>query len=69
MARVASADAIRLDAQEVPQREIQRQEREDETDREFPEEARHVNKPNIRLWRSASRIYRSCSRRLLCSHS
>jgi len=53
MARVASADAIRLDAQEVLQREIQRREREDETDREFPEEAWHVNKPNIRLWRSA----------------
>ena len=49
LARAATAEAIRLDAQEAPQREIQRQHREDEKNRESLEKARQVNKSNFRL--------------------
>ena len=49
LARNATAEAIRLDAQEAPQREIQRQNREDEKNRESLERARQMNKPNFRL--------------------
>jgi hypothetical protein len=49
MARVASADAIRLDAQDVPQREIQRQEREGTKNHESLEKGSQVNKCNVRL--------------------
>jgi len=49
LARAAAAEAIRLDAQEAPQREIQRQQREDENNRESLERARQVNKQNFRL--------------------
>jgi len=49
LARTATAEAIRLDAQEAPKREIQRQQREDEKDRESLEKARQENKSNFRL--------------------
>jgi hypothetical protein len=44
LARTATAEAIRLDAVEAPQREIQRQNQEDEKDRESMEKARQANK-------------------------
>ncbi len=49
LARTATADAIRLDAAEAPQREIQRQNQEDEKNRESLEKARQVNKNKFRL--------------------
>ena len=49
LARAATAEAIRLDAQTAPQREIQRQQREDEKNRESLEKARQANKSNFRL--------------------
>lgn len=49
LARAATAEAIRLDAQEAPQREIQRQNKEGETNRESLEKARQVNKLNFHL--------------------
>ncbi|MGA3326577.1 MAG: hypothetical protein ABSF45_19080 [Terriglobia bacterium] len=49
LARAATAEAIRLDAQAAPQREIQRQQGEDEKNRESLQKARQVNKPNFRL--------------------
>ncbi len=49
LARAATAEAIRLDAQEAPQQEIQRQNTEDEKNRESLEKARQLNKPNFRL--------------------
>ncbi len=49
LARTATTEAIRLDAQEAPQREIQRQYTEDKTNRETLEKARQVNKQNFRL--------------------
>jgi hypothetical protein len=49
LARTATAEAIRLDALEAPQREIQRQKQEDETNRESLEKARRANKLNFRL--------------------
>ena len=49
LARAATTEAIRLDAQEAPQREIQRQNKEDETNRESLEKARQANKSNFRL--------------------
>ena len=49
LARTATTEAIRLDAQEAPQREIQRQYTEDKTNRETLENARRVNKQNFRL--------------------
>ena len=49
LARAATTEAIRLDAQEAPQREIQRQNTEDKTNRETLEKARQVNKQNFRL--------------------
>ena len=48
LARTATAEAIRLDALEAPQREIQRQRKEDETNREALERARQANKFNFR---------------------
>jgi hypothetical protein len=48
-ARTASAEAIRLDAAEAPQREIQRQNQEDEKNCESLEKAREVNKSKFRL--------------------
>jgi hypothetical protein len=47
--RAATTEAIRLDAQEAPQREIQRQQREDDANRELLEKARQANKSNFRL--------------------
>jgi hypothetical protein len=49
LARTATAEAIRLDAVEAPQREIQRQNQEDEKNRESLEKARQVNKSWFRL--------------------
>ncbi|MGD0226886.1 MAG: hypothetical protein ABSF71_31560 [Terriglobia bacterium] len=49
LARTATAQAIRLDAQGAPQREIKRQQLEDEKNREALEKARQVNKCNFRL--------------------
>lgn len=48
-ARAATTEAIRLDAQEAPQQEIQRQNTEDKANREMLEKARQVNKQNFRL--------------------
>jgi|GEM_PF-345755 len=49
LARAATTEANRLDAQTAPQREIQRQQREDEKKRELLEKARLANKSNFRL--------------------
>ena len=49
LARAAIAEANRLDAQTAPQREIQRQQREDEKNRGSLERARQENKSNFRL--------------------
>ena len=49
LARAATAEAIQLDAHEAPQREIQRQQREDEKNRESLEKTRQANKSNFRL--------------------
>ena len=48
LARAATTEAIRLDAQKAPQQEIQRQQREDEQNRESLEKARQENKSNFR---------------------
>ena len=47
-ARTAVAESIRLDAQEAPQREIERQKEQDAKDRAGEEKARLANKPNFR---------------------
>ena len=49
LARTATAEAIRLDAVEAPQREIQRQNQEDEKNRQSLEKARQANKSKFRL--------------------
>ena len=49
LARTATAEAIRLDAVEAPQREIQRQNQEEEENRESLEKARQANKSKFRL--------------------
>ena len=49
LARAATVEAMRLDAQTAPQREIQRQQGEDEKNRESLERARQANKRNFRL--------------------
>jgi hypothetical protein len=49
LARTATAEAIRLDAQEAPQRETERQKSEDKKNRESLEKARQANKLNFRL--------------------
>jgi len=49
LARAATAEANRLDAQTAPQREIQRQQREDEKNRISLEKTRQENKSNFRL--------------------
>jgi len=49
LARTATAEAIRLDAVEAPQQEIQRQNQEDEKNRESLERARQVNRSKFRL--------------------
>jgi hypothetical protein len=49
LARTATAEAIRLDAVEAPQQEIQPQNQEDEKNRESLERARQVNKSKFRL--------------------
>ena len=49
LARAATGESDRFDSQTAPQREIQRQQREDERDRESLEKARQENKSNFRL--------------------
>jgi hypothetical protein len=49
LAKSATVQANRLDAQGAPQREIKRQQLEDEKNREALEKARQVNKGNFRL--------------------
>jgi len=49
LARSATAEAIRLDAVEAPQREVQRQNQEDEKNRESLEKARQANKSKFHL--------------------
>jgi hypothetical protein len=48
LARAAIVEAIRLDEQEAPQREIERQKKQDVEDNAAQEKARLVNKPNFR---------------------
>jgi hypothetical protein len=48
LAQVATVEADRLDALSAPQREINRQQMEDQKEREALEKARQVNKPNFR---------------------
>jgi len=48
LARAAVAEAIRLDEIEAPQREIERQNKQDETDRAEGIKARLANRPNFR---------------------
>ena len=48
LARAAVAEAIRLDEQEAPQREIERQKKQDAEDRAGQQKARLANKPNFR---------------------
>ena len=49
LARTATVEANRLDAQTAPQLEIQRQQGEDERNRESLEKTRQSNKANFRL--------------------
>ena len=49
LARTATSEAIRLDAAEAPQREIQCQSQADEKNRESLEKARQANKSKFRL--------------------
>ena len=49
LARAATTEANRLDAQTAPQRELQRQQGEDEKNRESLEKARKLNKSNFHL--------------------
>lgn len=48
LAQAGIAEAIRLDEQAAPQREIERQKGQDEADRAEQEKARLANKPNFR---------------------
>jgi hypothetical protein len=48
LARAAIAEAIRLDEQEAPQREIERQKKQDDENRVALEKARLVNKADLR---------------------
>jgi hypothetical protein len=48
LARAAVAEAIRLDEQEAPQREIERQKEQDAKDRAGQEKARLANRPDFR---------------------
>ena len=48
MAGAAIVEAIRLDEQEAPQRETERQKKRDDEDHAAQEKARLVNKPNFR---------------------
>ena len=48
LAQAAISEAVRLDKQEAPQRELEKQEKRKEDDRLGLEKARSVNKPNFR---------------------
>jgi hypothetical protein len=48
LARAAVSEAIRLDKLAAPQREIERQNRQDEKDRAEEAKARLTNRPNFR---------------------
>jgi hypothetical protein len=47
-AQAAIAEAVRLETQEAPQREIDKQKKRDDDDRLALEKARTANKPNFR---------------------
>ena len=49
LARTAIVEAIQLDEQEAPQREIDRQKKQDGENRAAQEQARLVNKANFHL--------------------
>jgi len=49
LAQAATIEAVRLDKQEAPQREIERQKKQDEQDHAALEDARVVNKPTFRF--------------------
>jgi hypothetical protein len=49
LANAAIAEAVRLDAQEAPQREIDKQRKQENDERSVLEKARMLNKPNFRL--------------------
>ena len=49
LAQAANIEAVRLDEQEAPQREIERKEKQDEENRAAQESARAVNKPTFRF--------------------
>jgi hypothetical protein len=49
LARLAIVETIRLDEQEAPQREIERERKEDQADRAAQEKARPANKAKFRL--------------------
>ncbi|HTA70672.1 MAG TPA: hypothetical protein VK776_20450 [Bryobacteraceae bacterium] len=48
LAQAANVEAVRLEAQEAPQREIDKQKKHDDDDRLALEKARSANKPNFR---------------------
>jgi hypothetical protein len=48
LAQAAIAEAVRLEAQEAPQREIKEQKKRDDDEHLALEKARAVNKPNFR---------------------
>jgi hypothetical protein len=48
LARAAVVEAIRLDEQEAPQREIERQQKQDEANRATQEKAKLANRPQFR---------------------
>jgi hypothetical protein len=48
LAQTSMVEAARLDAQEAPQREIDKQKKREEADNAALEKARAVNKPNFR---------------------
>lgn len=48
LAEAAIVEAVRLDAQEAPQREIEKQKKRDEEERLAHEKARSMNQPNFR---------------------
>jgi hypothetical protein len=48
LAEAATAEAVRLDAQEAPQREIDKQKKQEADDQQILDKARLANKPNFR---------------------
>ena len=48
LAQAAIVEAVRLDVQEAPQRELEKQKKREEEERLVLDKARSVNKPNFR---------------------